>query len=65
LEGVGGRVVGRRSDTMNAGSETNPGVRFRGLSRPGRVLLEINFILGVLHLVDHVLRADHKRGVSW
>jgi hypothetical protein len=49
---------------MNAASQASPGVGFRGPSRRSRVLLEINFILGVLHLVDHVLRADHKRGAS-
>jgi hypothetical protein len=65
LEGVGGRVAGRRSGTMNAGSQASPGVGFRDPSQHSRVLLEITFVLGVLHLVDHVLRADHKRGASW
>jgi len=50
---------------MNAGSQASPGVRFRDPSQRSRVLLEITFVLGVLHLVDHVLRADHKRGASW
>jgi hypothetical protein len=64
LKGVGGRVAGRRSGTMNAGSQTNPGVGFRAPSRRSRVLLEITLVLGVLHLVDHLLHADHKRGGS-
>ncbi len=49
---------------MNAGSQTNPGVGFRAPSRSSRVLLEITLVLGVLHLVDHLLHADHKRGGS-
>lgn len=32
----------------------------RAPSRRSRVLLEITFVLGVLHLVDHVLRVDHS-----
>ena len=45
---------------MNAASQTNPGAGFRAPSRRSKVLLEITFVLGVLHLADHVLRADHS-----
>lgn len=45
---------------MNAESQASPGMRLRAPSRRSKVLLEITFVLGVLHLVDHVLRADHS-----
>lgn len=45
---------------MNAGSQVNPGVGSLAPSLRSRVLLQITFVLGVLHLVDHVLRADHS-----
>jgi hypothetical protein len=44
---------------MNAGSQVLTGVGFRAPSQRSRVLLEITLVLGVLHLVDHLLRADH------
>jgi hypothetical protein len=49
---------------MNAESQASPGVGFRAPSQRSRVLLEITFVLGMLHLVDHMLHADHKRGAS-
>ena len=45
---------------MNAGSRASTGAGLRAPSRRSKVLLEITFVLGVLHLVDHVLRADHS-----
>ena len=45
---------------MNVGSQPSTGAGFRAPSRRSKVLLEITFVLGVLHLVDHVLRADHS-----
>ena len=45
---------------MNAESRASTGRDLRAPSRLSKVLLEITFVLGVLHLVDHVLRADHS-----
>ena len=45
---------------MNTESRASTDVRLSAPSRRSRVLLEITFVLGVLHLVDHVLRADHS-----
>ncbi len=45
---------------MNAGSQASTSVGLRAPSRRSRVLLEITLVLGVLHLVDHVLRANHS-----
>ncbi len=45
---------------MNAESQASTGRSLRAPSRLSKVLLEITFVLGVLHLVDHVLRADHS-----
>lgn len=45
---------------MNAESQTSTGRGLHAPSRLSKVLLEITFVLGVLHLVDHVLRADHS-----
>jgi hypothetical protein len=50
---------------MNAECQASPGVGFRAPSQRSRVLLEITFVLGVLHLVDRMLRTDHNRGASW
>ena len=45
---------------MSIRSRASTGVGLRAPSRLSRVLLKVTFILGVLHLVDHVLRADHS-----
>jgi hypothetical protein len=60
LEGTDGRVTGRRSGTMNAESQVSSGVGLRAPSRHSRGLLQVVLVLGVLHLADHVLRADHS-----
>ena len=49
---------------MNAGSQTSLDVGFRAPSRCSRVSLETTFVLGVPHLVDYALRADHERGAG-
>ncbi len=39
------------------------GAREEGLwprSRRSKTLLEVTFVLGMLHLIDHVLRANHS-----
>lgn len=59
----GNKDVGRsggRSGEMNVESRVGSGASLRAPSRRSRVLLEITFVLGVLHLVDHVLRVDHS-----
>ena len=45
---------------VEARSLTGTDARLRAPSRRSKILLEITFVLGVLHLVDHVLRADHS-----
>lgn len=45
---------------MEAGVRGNSGVGWRGASRRSKVLLSLAAVLGVLHLLDHVLRADHS-----
>lgn len=45
---------------MEAGIRANTGVGSREPSRRSTVLLLAASILGVLHLLDHVLRADHS-----
>ena len=45
---------------MDTESQASMGVGLCAPSRRSRVLLEITLVLGVLHLVDHVLRADHS-----
>lgn len=45
---------------VDARSRADRDARLRAPSRGSKVLLEITFVLGVLHLVDHVLRADHS-----
>lgn len=43
-----------------ARSQTGTDARLGAPSRRSKVLLEITFVLGVMHLVDHVLRVDHS-----
>jgi hypothetical protein len=50
----------RRSGMVEARSQTGTDARLWAPSRRSKVLLEITFVLGVLHLIDHVLRVDHS-----
>src|SRR4051812_16551264 len=45
---------------VDAGSRTGTDARLWAPSRRSKVLLEITLVLGVLHLIDHVLRVDNS-----
>jgi hypothetical protein len=49
-----------REEERHGGRWTGTDARLWAPSRRSKVFLEITLVLGVLHLVDHVLRVDHS-----